>query len=321
MVSTITARLVSLSNQRAAFSRPTDAMNMKHHRKPHASSATKRPAKHRQGNPFSSVECRRRERAELNYRAATTDQALAKAGRSSCSSTAPTSALPIGIDLSLVQVVPARDHDALHSPSPSNDAEPTPNVTPADDDENASFQISDEPKNDCHGSSDTQRPPPAAPSNVSSSDFSQRFSQRTSSDSDCYDMDFYSGLLSSTRRHYDLDRTETSPTPNNSQPEPANSDDDPRVDRRRSPGFKPTYCEVVARMRSRSTSGFHSDQTAESTWTASLPTTNHKTSENLDSDNASDTSSSGVSSNDSVNSDGMSSTEKPPFKDYLAVVG
>ncbi|EJK71291.1 hypothetical protein THAOC_07290, partial [Thalassiosira oceanica] len=216
----------------------------------------KRPAKHRQGNPFSSVECRRRERAELNYRAATTDQALAKAGRSSCSSSAPTSALPIGIDLSLVQVVPARDHDALHSPSPSNDAESTPIVS-ADDDDNS--------------------PDPV-----------------------CYGMDFYSGLLSSTRRHYNFEGTGTSPsTSDDSQPVPADSD--PSADRRRSPGFKPTYCEVVAIMRSRSTSGFHSDQTAESTWTASLPTTNHKTSENLDSDNALDTSSSGVSSNDSVN--------------------
>ena len=274
MVSPITARLVS--NQRAAFSstatKPTVPMNMKHHRmrKPHTSSATKRSAKHRQVNPFSSVECHRRERAEMNYRAATTDEALAKAGRPSCSSSAPTSALPIGIDLSLVQVVPSRDHDALHSPSPSNDAESTPIVS-ADDDGNSLDPV-------------------------------------------CYGMDFYSGLLSSTRRHYDFEGTGTSPTTSDdSQPEPADSD--PSADRRRGPGFKTTHCEVLASMMRRSTS--------ESTWTASLPTMNHKTAKSLDSDNASDTSSSGVSSNDSVvnSEDEMSRTEKPPFGEYLEVAG
>jgi len=321
MVSTITARLVSLSNQRAASSststRPT--VETKNHRKPHASSAAKRLVKHRHGNPFSSVERRRRERAEMNYRAATTDQALAKAGRSRCSSPAPTSALPIGIDLSLVQVVPSRDHDALHSPTLTT-PEYNPNVSPADDDKNNSFQTSEEPNNDCHtSSSDTHRQ--AAQSNVSSSELSQRFRQRTSSDPDCYDMDLYSGLLSSTRSYYYFGGTETSSTPNNSQPKSADSD--PSADRRRAPGFKPTYCEFVASMRLRSLSGSLSDQTAGSTWTASLPTTNQKTGENLDSDNASDTSTSGVSS-DSVNSEDeieMSSKAKSPFAECLAVVG
>ncbi|EJK49675.1 hypothetical protein THAOC_31422, partial [Thalassiosira oceanica] len=275
MVSTITARLVSLSNQRAASSststRPT--VETKNHRKPHASSAAKRLVKHRHGNPFSSVERRRRERAEMNYRAATTDQALAKAGRS--------------------RVFFARSNErAPHRNRP----QPRPG---SDDDKNNSFQTSEEPNNDCHtSSSDTHRQ--AAQSNVSSSELSQRFRQRTSSDPDCYDMDLYSGLLSSTRSYYYFGGTETSSTPNNSQPKSADSD--PSADRRRAPGFKPTYCEFVASMRLRSLSGSLSDQTAGSTWTASLPTTNQKTGENLDSDNASDTSTSGVSS-DSVNSE------------------
>ncbi|EJK50730.1 hypothetical protein THAOC_30180 [Thalassiosira oceanica] len=298
MVSTITARLVSLSNQRAASSststRPT--VETKNHRKPHASSAAKRLVKHRHGNPFSSVERRRRERAEMNYRAATTDQALAKAGRSRCSSPAPTSALPIGIDLSLVQVVPSRDHDALHSPTLTT-PEYNPNVSPADDDKNNSFQTSEEPNNDCHTrSSDTHRQ--AAQSNVSSSE---------------HEIDFYSGLLSSTRSYYYSGGTETSSTPNNSQPKSADSD--PSADRRRAPGFKPTW------LRSSSGSCSDSDQTAGSSWTASLPTTNQKTGENLDSDNASDTSTSGVSSDSVDSEDDMSRKDKPPFGEYLAVVG
>ena len=288
MVSTITARLSS--NQSVASS----SVETRHEQKPHATSATKRPLKHRRGNPFSLEECHRREQAEMNYRAATTDQALSKAGRSSCSSSAQTSALPIGIDLSLVQVVPSRDHDALHSPNMSS----SDDLSSADEDQNSSNLItSEEPKNDCRSSSDTQGP--AAPSNAPSDELS---TIRTSSDPDCYDMDYYSGLLSSTRVYYGFGGTKTSPTPNNSQPKPT---DYPTANRRRAPGFKPTYYEVVASVGPRSSSSSLSDQTGG----------------NLDSDNASDTSSSGVSS-DGVNSeDEISSKEKPTLGEYQAVVG
>ena len=292
MVSTITARLVSLQYvSTSSTSRQTVAT--KHEQKPHATSATKRLVKHRNCNPFSSVECHRREQAEMNYRAATANQVLAKAGRSSCSSPTPSSALPIGIDLSLVQVVPSRDHDALHSPNMSS----SDVLSSEEEDKGTSFITSEEPKNDFGSSSDTQGP--AAPSNAPSDELS---TIRTSSDPDCYDMDYYSGLLSSTRVYYGFGGTKTSPTPNNSQPKPT---DYPTANRRRAPGFKPTYYEVVASVGPRSSSSSLSDQTGG----------------NLDSDNASDTSSSGVSS-DGVNSeDEISSKEKPTLGEYQAVVG
>ena len=298
MVSTITARLSS--NRSVASS----SVETRHEQKPHATSATKRPLKHRRGNPFSLEECHRREQAEMNYRAATTDQALSKAGRSSCSSSAQTSALPIGIDLSLVQVVSSRDHDALHSPEL---------LTPT------SVQTLEDPKNGCHSPSNTQGP--VAPSNAPSSELSPK---HRSSGSDCYDIDFYSGLISSTRGYYDFGGAKTSPTQNNSQPEP--TDSVPSADRRRAPGSKPTYNEAVGSIRPRSSSGSHSDHSAQSTWTASMPTTNNKTSSSLDSDNASDTSSSGassagVSSDSGESEDEMSREEKPSSGGYLAVVG